>query len=63
MCQLQFELMNHIANTLLEIQRKQNLLTQIVLKRDETGSALLKDFMKKKEEYDKKSKESNDMFQ
>jgi len=63
MCQIQFELMNHIANTLLEIQRKQNILTQIVLKRDETGSALLKDFMKKKEEYDKKGKESNDMFQ
>ena len=63
MCQIQFELMNHIANTLLEIQRKQNILTQIVLKRDETGSALLKDFMKKKEEYDKKSKESNDIFQ
>ena len=48
MCHIQFELMNHIANTLLELQRKQNVLTQLLLKRDETGSKLLKEFMKKK---------------
>ena len=63
MCQLQFELMNHIANSLLELQRKQNVLTQIVLKQDETGSKLLKDFMKKKEDSEKKDKDSNNMFQ
>ena len=63
MCQIQFELMNHIANTLLEIQRKQNMLTQLVLKRDETGSKLLKEFSKKKEEIEKKEKSSDDMFQ
>lgn len=63
MCQIQFELMNHIANTLLEIQRKQNMLTQLVLKRDETGSKLLKEFSKKKEEIEKKEKSSGDMFQ
>ena len=62
MCEVQFQLMSHIANSLLEIQRKQNLLTQIVLKRDETGSKLLKDFMKKKEELDKKDKDSSDIY-
>ncbi len=63
MCQLQFELMNHIANTLLDLQRKQNMLTQIVLKRDESGSQLLKDFIKKKEEIEKKDKSSGEMYQ
>jgi hypothetical protein len=63
MCQLQFELMNHIANSLLELQRKQNVLTQIVLKQDESGSKLLKDFMKKKEDSEKKDKDSDNMFQ
>jgi len=55
--------MNHIANTLLEIQRKQNLLTQLVLKRDETGSKLLKEFSKKKEEIEKKEKGADDLYQ
>ncbi|KKN02428.1 hypothetical protein LCGC14_1117870, partial [marine sediment metagenome] len=63
MCQLQFELMNHIANSLLELQRKQNVLTQLILKKDETGSKLLKDFMKKKEDSDKKDKNSYDIYQ
>jgi len=63
MCQLQFELMNHIANSLLELQRKQNILTQLILKQDETGSKLLKDFMKKKEDSDKKDKNSYDIYQ
>jgi hypothetical protein len=63
MCETQFQLMNHIANTLLELQRKQNVLTQIVLKRDETGSRLLKEFMKKKEELEKKDKHSDALYQ
>ena len=63
MCETQFQLMNHIANTLLELQRKQNVLTQIVLKRDETGSTLLKDFMKKKEDLEKRDKSSSDIYQ
>jgi len=63
MCEIQFQLMNHIANSLLELQRKQNLLTQLVLKRDETGSQLLKDFMKKKEAQDEKDKDSSDLYQ
>ncbi len=63
MCETQFQLMNHIANTLLELQRKQNVLTQLVLKRDETGSKLLKDFMKKKEALDKRDKRTDDMYQ
>ena len=63
MCETQFQLMNHIANTLLELQRKQNVLTQIVLKRDETGSKLLKEFMKKKEDLEKKDKHSDALYQ
>jgi hypothetical protein len=63
MCQLQFELMNHIANSLLELNRKQNLLTQIVLKKDESGSKLLKEFLEKKEESMKKDKRTDDMYQ
>ena len=63
MCETQFQLMNHIANTLLELQRKQNVLTQLVLKRDETGSKLLKGFMKKKEALDKRDKRTDDMYQ
>ncbi|MBD3343382.1 MAG: hypothetical protein GF353_30070 [Candidatus Lokiarchaeota archaeon] len=63
MCQLQFELMNHIANSLLEVQRKQNILTQIVLKRDEAGSKLLREFMRKKEELEKKEERADDIYQ
>lgn len=63
MCHIQFELMNHIANTLLELQRKQNILTQLILKRDETGSILLKEFMKKKEDYERKDEDSYDIYQ
>ncbi|MGB5911950.1 MAG: hypothetical protein WBH31_12220 [Promethearchaeia archaeon] len=63
MCHIQFELMNHIANTLLELQRKQNILTQLILKRDETGSILLKEFMKKKEGHEKKDEDSYDIYQ
>ncbi|HEY0087353.1 MAG TPA: hypothetical protein VGB37_00840, partial [Candidatus Lokiarchaeia archaeon] len=62
MCQTQFELMNHIANTLLEIQRKQNLLTKLVIKRDEKGSELLKEFVKKKEDFDKKDKKADELY-
>lgn len=63
MCETQFQLMNHIANTLLELQRKQNVLTQIVLKRDEAGSKLLQEFLKKKEDLDKKDKRTDAMYQ
>ncbi len=62
MCQLQFELMNHIANSLLDVQKRQNLLTQLVLKRDQVGSKLLKEFMKKTEELKKKDKSVDDMY-
>jgi len=63
MCQLQFELINHIANSLLDLQRKQNLLTQLVLKRDQVGSKLLNDFMKKTEELKENDKRADNMYQ
>jgi argininosuccinate lyase len=62
MCQLQFELINHIANSLLDVQRKQNLLTQLVIKRDEAGSKILNEFLKKVDETKKKDKQANDMY-
>lgn len=62
MCQIQFELMNHIANSLLEVQRKQNLLTELVMKRDDAGSKLLNEFAKKAEALKKKDKRADDMF-
>jgi hypothetical protein len=62
MCQVQFDLMNHIANSLLEVQRKQNLLTELVMKRDNAGSKLLNEFMKKTEALKKKDKRADDMF-
>jgi len=62
MCQIQFELMNHIANSLLEVQRKQNLLTELVMKRDDAGSKLLNEFAKKAEALKKKEKRADDMF-
>jgi hypothetical protein len=62
MCQVQFELMNHIANSLLEVQRKQNLLTELVMKRDDAGSKLLEEFMKKSEALRKKNRRAEDMF-
>jgi hypothetical protein len=62
MCQIQFELMNHIANSLLEVQRKQNLLTELVMKRDDAGSKLLHEFAKKAESLKKKEKRADDMF-
>jgi hypothetical protein len=62
MCETQLNLMNHIANTLLELQRKQNVIAQLVLKKDTTGSELLNKFMKEKEELDKKTKRSDDLY-
>lgn len=53
MCNMQFELINLIANSLAELRRRQNALANIVLKRDKSGSKLLKrqeDFLKKDEE-------------
>jgi len=47
---------------LLDIQRKQNLLTKLVIKRDEKGSELLKEFVKKKEDFDKKDKKADELY-
>lgn len=51
MCEIQFQLLNHISNTLINLQEKHNLLTNIVLKKDEKGSELLQAF---KKEYERK---------
>ena len=53
MCNIQFELINLIANSLTELRRRQNNLANMVLKRDKSGSKVLKkqeELMKKEEE-------------
>ena len=53
MCNTQFELINLIANSLTELRRRQNNISNLVLKRDKSGSKLLKkqeELMKKEEE-------------
>jgi len=48
MCDLQFQIMSHIANSLLDLEKKQNLLTELVMKRDDSGSKILQEFVKDK---------------
>jgi hypothetical protein len=51
MCQTQFELMSHMANSLLELQMKQNMLVKFLYRNDESARKLFemmkKDKMKK----------------
>ena len=41
MCQNQFELMNHMANSLVELQMKQNMLVKFLYRKDDSGKKLL----------------------
>ncbi|MBY9006664.1 MAG: hypothetical protein KGD63_07890 [Candidatus Lokiarchaeota archaeon] len=47
MCDLQFQVMNHIANSLSEIRDRQNALAKIFLKKTDKGAKLLADIDKK----------------
>lgn len=42
MCNMQFELINLLANSLSELRDRQNSLANLVLKKDEDGAKLLK---------------------
>jgi hypothetical protein len=41
MCQTQFELINHMANSLVELQMKQNMLVKFLYRKDDSGKKLL----------------------
>ncbi|MBY8982184.1 MAG: hypothetical protein KGD57_04485 [Candidatus Lokiarchaeota archaeon] len=57
MCDLQFQVINHVANSLAEIRERQNALAKIVLKKSDQGSKLLDDIEKERKATDDKSKE------
>ncbi len=63
MCDLQFQLFNHLANSFLELHRRHNVLTKIVLKKDERGSELLEEFKKLHEKKKKSDKLADDLYQ
>ena len=46
MCQVQFELMSHIANSLINIQNRQNMLVKFIYRKDESGKEILKKMLK-----------------
>lgn len=63
MCDLQFNLLNHIANTIINLQNKHNALTKIVLKKDDRGSELIDLFKKEYEKKRKVSEQSSSLYQ
>jgi hypothetical protein len=59
MCDLQFQLMNHIANSLVNLRERQNALAKLVFKRDEKGAELLEKIAKEKEKTKKREKDKD----
>ncbi len=62
MCDVQFQIMNHIANILFELQLKQNRLVQFMYRKDPKGKEILEEMKKAHDEARKKEEESGDMF-
>lgn len=62
MCEVQFQIMNHIANTLFELQLKQNRLVQFMYRKDPKGKEIFDEMKKAHEEAQKREKRSDDMF-
>ena len=63
MCDTQLNVMNHMANSITNLEEKLNALTKVVLYKNQDGQELIE---KWKEELDKessKSKDSQSMFQ
>ncbi|MBD3195950.1 MAG: hypothetical protein GF317_12890 [Candidatus Lokiarchaeota archaeon] len=56
MCDLQFQVMNLIANSLAEMRERQNALAKIVLRKYDSGAKMLKDIEEKAKEEEDKSK-------
>jgi hypothetical protein len=62
MCSTQYQVLNHLANLVFEIQVKQNRLVQFLYKRDPKGQEILEEMKKAKEEAQKRDKHADDMF-
>ncbi len=62
MCEVQFQIMNHLANLVFEIQVRQNRLVQFLYKKDPRGKEILEEMKKAKEEAEKREKKAGDMF-
>jgi len=46
MCNTQLDIMNHMSNSLIELQMKQNMLVKFVYRRDDSGKKILKGLLK-----------------
>ena len=55
MCALQFEIINHIANSLAEVKEKHNALFKIIMRKDEYTKKILDRFQEAEELSKKKS--------
>lgn len=55
MCQLQFDLMNHLANSIIQLQNKLNGFVRVLLSKEEKGRLLLERFEKMMEQEEEKS--------
>jgi len=62
MCQLQFNIMNHLAQGIFETGRKLNNITEIIMKSDIEGSELLKSLKENVDKAKEARKRSSDMF-
>ncbi len=57
MCDLQFQVMNHIANSLAEIRERQNALAKIVLRKSDQGAKILENIEKNQKSTEDRSKD------
>ena len=63
MCQLQFNIMNHLAQGIVECGKKLNNITELIMKSDKDGSEILKSLKKNIERAERYNRDSQDMFQ
>ena len=63
MCDTQFNLINHIANSLGNLEDKFNALAKVILNRNQGGQDLIEKWKKEVEKASKRSKEMQSMFQ
>jgi len=63
MCELQLNLINHIANSLGNLEDKFNALTKVILNRNHEGKELIEMWKEEVEKTTLKSKEAQSMFQ
>ncbi len=63
MCDVQFNLINHIANSLTNLEEKFNKLSKVVLYKNPNGEELLKRVQKELNKVNSKPKDTQTMFQ